>query len=396
MRAILCVALFGLASCDSTPPRPLVILDDPGPHAWSSISVDGNGACALDVDGAAYCWGLQQVCTNQACSDPVPRRLVTPVRFSMIDLGSIQGCGLSTTREVYCWGAAHGPSLGDGVTKSSVTPVRVAFNRPVKTVSVGFAHACLLDDQGTAYCWGDGVWALGDGIDSNFTRQYSTPSPVATTLKFESIAAGVVHTCAIDVNQAAYCWGTGAGALGVGARDTACASGPSCFRSAKPELVDGGLRWKSLSVASQVTCGVTTDGRGFCWGSVGFTADVLGAGDSQGSKSPRAVAGGLSFQSISTSGAHTCGITLDGAAYCWGDGLFGQLGTGQVNVRFNTPQQVIGALRFQSIGARDATCGISTNHNAYCWGPPTAGQLGNGVADMTVRAIPTRVTQPAP
>ena len=149
-------------------------------------------------------------------------------------------------------------------------------------------------------------------------------------------------------------------------------------------------------MAGSVSCGVATDGRGYCWGSVGFPADMLGAGDSQGSKSPRAVAGELFFQSISTSGQHTCGITLDGAAYCWGDGEFGRLGTGQVSVRFNTPQKVVGALQFQSIGTRDQTCGISVNHNAYCWGPPTAGQLGTGVADLTVRAIPTRVSPPAP
>ncbi len=27
-------------------------------------------------------------------------------------------------------------------------------------------HACALDDEGSAYCWGSGFWELGDGLDT--------------------------------------------------------------------------------------------------------------------------------------------------------------------------------------------------------------------------------------
>ena len=45
-------------------------------------------------------------------------------------------------------------------------------------------------------------------------------------------------------------------------------------------------------------------------------------------KNPVLVAGGLNFAAVSTGGNHTCGLTGAGAAYCWGQGLYGQLGNG--------------------------------------------------------------------
>jgi len=40
------------------------------------------------------------------------------------------------------------------------------------------------------------------------------------------------------------------------------------------------------------------------------------------------VVGGLRFRSIYAGGAQTCGITTDGAEYCWGMNQEGQLGDG--------------------------------------------------------------------
>ena len=40
------------------------------------------------------------------------------------------------------------------------------------------------------------------------------------------------------------------------------------------------------------------------------------------------VAGGLRFESVSAGRDHTCGLTVEGRAYCWGAGSSGQLGTG--------------------------------------------------------------------
>ncbi len=45
----------------------------------------------------------------------------------------------------------------------------------------------------------------------------------------------------------------------------------------------------------------------------------LGDGTSTDSDAPAAVSGGLTFQSVSAGWDRSCGVTLAGTAYCWGD-----------------------------------------------------------------------------
>jgi hypothetical protein len=55
---------------------------------------------------------------------------------------------------------------------------------------------------------------------------------------------------------------------------------------------------------------------------------------------PAAVAGGLQFGGVSPGGDHTCGVTTDKRAYCWG----GLLGDGTLNVFSSTSVVVAGAM----------------------------------------------------
>ena len=66
------------------------------------------------------------------------------------------------------------------------------------------------------------------------------------------------------------------------------------------------------------TCGVTANGTAYCWGF--GSAGVLGDGTEDNHFTPVAVSGGLQFASVSVGKFHTCGVTTDGTAYCWGVG----------------------------------------------------------------------------
>src|SRR5678816_4813080 len=73
---------------------------------------------------------------------------------------------------------------------------------------------------------------------------------------------------------------------------------------------------------------------------------------------------------------HTCALTLDRTALCWGNNNFGQLGDGGTVARL-APTLVGGGVTFQSIDVGDPwSCGLSTTGKAYCWG----GLEGFGVA----------------
>jgi len=135
---------------------------------------------------------------------------------------------------------------------------------------------------------------------------------------FRSIVAGPGHTCAITVQNQLYCWGSyGYGELGIGA--SAGQGGPVVPVAGGPfAAVSVGGYVDYDQYAYGYTCAVTTTGRGLCWGANGY--GQLGDGSVTTRGTPAAVAGGLTFTSISAGEHNTCGLTTAGIAYCWGPG----------------------------------------------------------------------------
>ena len=77
---------------------------------------------------------------------------------------------------------------------------------------------------------------------------------------------------------------------------------------------------------------------------------------------------GTRFIIISSGRSHSCGISVDSVAYCWGDGRSGQLGNGHREV-FRFPQRVLGDYRFASIESGGAfTCALTASGEVHCWG----------------------------
>jgi alpha-tubulin suppressor-like RCC1 family protein len=253
-------------------------------------------------------------------------------------------------------------------------------------VDAGAVHTCALTSDGTAYCWGQNAFGqLGDGS----TTIRWVPTAVVGGVRFQSVTAGgfyspsfpyVEHTCGLTSAGVAYCWGSNAsGQLG---------DGTTTNRSV-PTAVIGGLRFQSLTAGAVHTCGVTTAGAAYCWG--GNPGGELGDGTRTGRTAPTAVLGSLTFQSISAGGAgggvsgggHTCGLTSAGVAWCWGTNYWGELGNGtrgDFNETWLSPRTVVGGLAFRSIATatQEGTCGVTDMGRAYCWGYNGPGMLGNG------------------
>src|SRR3989454_3013724 len=139
------------------------------------------------------------------------------------------------------------------------------------------------------------------------------------------------------------------------------------------------LTFATVSGGDDHTCGVTADGVAYCWGNNGL--GQLGNGTTTNSAIPAAVAGGLTFAAVSAStGSFTCGLTPGGAAYCWGANDVGMLGTGSSG-RSSVPVAVAGGHSFSALSTGyDHTCARTANGTAYCWGGNQFGQLGTGPA----------------
>ena len=132
-------------------------------------------------------------------------------------------------------------------------------------------------------------------------------------------------------------------------------------------------------------------GAAYCWEN-GWDGQLGNGSNIDISLVPTPVAGGLTFTAISAGADHTCGLSPAGAAYCWGHGGHGRLGTGDTAYHL-VPEPVAGGFTFTDITAgADHTCGLTPAGAAYCWGNGEYGQLGNG--DTENRLVPTPVAAP--
>lgn len=279
-------------------------------------------------------------------------------------------CGITNDGDAWCWGDDTYGRLGNGAgtTGMQLTPTLVAGGYKWKQISVSDDYACGLRTDNVAMCWGGaGAGGLGNG-----TWNPDQPAPVLVSggYTWSMISAGGSHACGIRPDGVAMCWGSdGNGKLGNGAGGSVNA----------PGVVSGGYTWSHIEAGDSVTCGVTTTGTGYCWGQA---ADGrLGNGTTTPDmQTPSAVSGGHTWQTISTGAyAHTCGLTTGGDAYCWGTAGDGRLGNGTWTPDVNTPSLVSGGHEFQFVDVgSEQTCALTTANVGYCWGNDGWGRTGTG------------------
>ena len=369
------------------------------PVRFASIALGALHTCGLAADGTASCWGdniFGMLGTGTFSPSLVPTKVAGNITFASLTVGGSFTCGLTLDGKAWCWGTAKEGQLGaltafdcdfNGFDLGRCSNRPLALGATFRSLSAGYQHACGLTLDGVAYCWGSNkLGQLGNGTVGG-------PSlvPVAGGLTFTAISAGGGHTCALTQNGAAYCWGINDfGQLG---------SGPGPSR-AVPTLVAGGLSFISLSVGLAHSCGIVASGETFCWGinvagTLGVTTSETcprtGVPPSSCSTRPIAVSGGRVFTSLGTSADAftTCGVSVAGDAWCWGDNPTGQIGDGTRASRVE-PVPVAGNLSFSRVrGGSTHSCGVSTSGITYCWGNNQTGQLGTGSRDGST--IPVRV-----
>lgn len=199
---------------------------------------------------------------------------------------------------------------------------------------------------------------------------------------FAILTAGYYHTCGLTASGIAYCWGyNDSGQLG---------DGTSTADRSLPEPVFGGVLFAHLTGGYWHTCGLTAEGVAQCWGNDNWSQLGDSARTTRGTTQP--VAGGIDFVYLRAGGRHSCGLSAAGSAYCWGWNGFGQVGDGTLTKEIIPTVVLTRGLLFGSISTGfNHTCGLTETGAAYCWGCNVNGQLGDGTT--VNRSTPTRVVQ---
>lgn len=332
---------------------------------FRSVAVGGSHTCGLASTGAAFCWGrdaagqLGEDADADNADEPVPVQVDTTAltpgsQFIKLALGDGHTCGLTDDDLVYCWGSDNRGQLGTGGGNSNVpVPVDTSALDPGEVFTNVFAngrHSCATSNNGRAFCWGaDDNGALGENADGDNLDE-AVPTLIDTSAltpgtDFQEISLGARHGCGMATNGRVFCWGfDGTGALG--------------------EDLDGDNLDEVIPVPVDTSL----------------------------------LTPGTTFVTISAGGDHSCGIASDGRAFCWGENAAGELGIGSIGSPVNIPNEIdssnlnIGT-RFVAIHAgRASSCGITDDGAAYCWGADNTGQLGEDAdGDNLDEPVPTAV-----
>ncbi len=354
------------------------------PIEMVEIAAGLSHSCVVDGAGKPYCWGTDsfgQVGDDAAiggfASHPAPAAVAGAHTFSALAAGFRTSCAIDGTGKAYCWGEDDFGALGDGLlVPMQPTPVAVAGGHSFAAIAFGYRAVCALTTAGQPFCWGSDFYGqVGNGAPR--LSMAHVPTAVSGDHTFVKISSGGEgsgeHACALDVDGDAYCWGSNmSGELGNGA--------PNQFHLS-PIASAVGHTFTEIAVGGLHTCALGPGGNAYCWGQDDGTVGYEQLGDGPGAMDqsvPVAVSGGHVFTSLTAGGYHTCGITTGDDAYCWGSNSNGQLGDGSVTHRA-APVMVGGGHKWRTLGASFFhTCGVTTAGAAYCWGGDGSQQLGNG------------------
>jgi uncharacterized repeat protein (TIGR03803 family) len=282
--------------------------------------------------------------------------------------------------------------LGNNSTASIRFPTNVssAFCNEVNisnlvTVAAGYDYGLAVDSNGDLWSWGDNQYGqLGNGT---YLSPQQVPSSSALS-NVVSVAAGWQHTLALCTNGTVWATGTdwdaweGGGRLGVGGL-------PSPYYTNTPmqSLVPTGTRITAVAAGFLHSLALDSSSNVWAWGDNAFGQLGLGSGAPSSTNRPAKLSGISNVMAIAAGAFHSIAATADGRVWSWGDNSIGELGRNTASPTSPAPGLVAGALSNQHVVAVTAgsefSAALTSNGYLYAWGSYTYGELGTNTNGQT-------------
>lgn len=349
-----------------------------GAQPYTQISAGESHTCALLDSGGVHCWGDNfrgqlgngGSGSGQESSEPV--RVLGLTSAAFIAAGTAHNCAALRDGTVRCWGYNFRGQLGNGNTTLQPTPVSVTGVSNAIAVAAGGDHSCALINGGAIKCWGyNGDGELGHGGTEFYLTSAVDVAGISTAT---ALSARGLHTCALLTDATVKCWGSNVnGQLG---------DGTYTSPRRTPVAVSGLFNVKRINAGWLHTCALRTDDRPVCWGSNSY--GMLGTGNNTASNTWVPAYGNLNRSNeVATGEQHSCVLRLDfgiGRIECWGYNGNGRLGYGNITATGVTigSVKVLGNDNFAAVTAgRSHSCALTTDGSAKCWGRNEFGQIGS-------------------
>lgn len=339
-------------------PVPIISNPEGEELSFRSVSSGVYYTCAIDFDFQAWCWGNNE--NGQVGNTDIVEAANNILYYS-----------------------------------TTATPVRVSQGElEFNSISAGSDHTCALDLQQQVWCWGLNV---DDqlGISSEQNRILTWPSVMADfgdeDVRFGSIHSFYDITCGVSIDNELWCWGDFFdGNTRISLRDPENLEEEILIeKMTMGEVRNGGTPRMPF-------CVVDLDSKAWCGSNIINLFDFNRIDRSVHNRMDP----DLSILDLASVFGRTCVLDSNQEIWCWGVDANGNMGTGVLESLLTTwpPRQIEHyvhgpneePLRFTSIDMEeDHTCAITTNNEAWCWGYDGQGQLGN--LDYRTQTIPSKV-----
>ena len=293
-----------------------------GVFQWESLSAGGHHACGIQGDKSLHCWGQNDA--NQVSSGDqtihVAPTLVSDANWESVSVGQNHACGIHDDGDMFCWGLNTSGQTGQTPGDPVAVPTKVGHESIFYQVSSGASHTCALDAQKSLFCWGSND--LGQlGVATSATEQTHLPQQVIadSVTAFQKVAVGHHHACAIDEENALWCWGQNdRGQCGANAEENSMVS---------PIRVGTLNSWQHVAAGKQITCAIRQGGSLFCWGAVIFDSALPEL--IEFTSTPTLIDSNLSYATVTVGDGFFMGLDENGKRYGRGQNQYGQLGNDQ-------------------------------------------------------------------
>ncbi|WP_276358152.1 Ig-like domain-containing protein, partial [Cohnella caldifontis] len=278
---------------------------------------------------------------------------------------------------MWSWGSNEFGKLGDGTTTDSIIPVQAAGLKEVISIAAGYLHSAALENDGTVWTWG--YIEANQDRDEAYPLISSTPVRAYTLTDVNAIASGSYHLLALKNDGSVWTWGWNAyGQLGDGDRTAGRGT---------PYRVQGLSGVTAVEAGEHHSLALKNDGTVWAWGGNGY--GQLGDGTTEVRLAPVQVSGLNGVIAIACGAYHSIALKNDGTVWAWGRNDAGQLGDGTSSDR-PTPVQVSGLSGVTAIaGGGYHTIASRNDGTVWTWGLNYYGELGDGTT--TSRTNPDQV-----
>lgn len=193
---------------------------------YIASSIEDWAVCVVASDNKPYCWGYNGYGmlgngTNTDSRVPVAvdtSGVLNGKSIKSVHVANTFACAISMEGLAYCWGFGSNGQRGDGQTTNvniptAVSTAGVLSGKTIKSLSVGYSFACVVASDNQVYCWG---WngSYGSLGNNNSPTQTNTPYTVENTgvlngKNLDSVVSGMFHSCVLASDKSVSCWGYG-------------------------------------------------------------------------------------------------------------------------------------------------------------------------------------------